>query len=169
MRNKQKTSSKKIRVVTDHCSGKDRRKEFKMKILHTLKVIELTASEMKQACKYGSDMYKQLVAARNDFPGFEVKEAKKVKKSKNDFSDLKMKDIKAYVEKRGTEEQKSHFNFISKRTITEEGEYVEPQSFLKIKEWFLNEFPELKKSRKEYREKIEKIYEEAAAKAEAAA
>lgn len=130
--------------------------------------VEMTAEEYKKAMTPGTNEYNTYREIRRDYPGIRA-EAVKSKKNKNDFSDLKKAHIKTYVEKHGTEEQKATFNFISKKRITEDGEYVEAQSFLKIKEWFLNEFPELKKSRKEYREKIEKIYEEAAAKAEAAA
>ena len=137
-----------------------------MTINYAKKAIELTSAEYKDAQQYDSDMYKQVREVRKDFPGFEVVEVKaKAKKSKNDFSDLTMKDIKVYVEKHGTDEQKEHFAFISKRRITEDGEYVEAQSFFEIKKWFLSEFSELKKARKEYREKIEEIYAAAAAKA----
>ena len=139
-----------------------------MTINFAVRSIELTAAEMKKAQKYGSDMYKELCTARRDNPGFKVVEVK-AKKSKNDFSDLTMKDIKVYVEKHGTDEQKEHFAFISKRRITEDGEYVEAQSFFEIKKWFLNEFPELKQARKEYRERIEEIYAAAEAKSEAVA
>ena len=135
-----------------------------MTINFAVRSIELTAAEMKEAQKYGSDMYKELCAARRDNPGFKVVEVK-AKKSKSDFADLNMKTIKAYVEKHGDDEQKEHFAFISKRRITEDGEYVEAQSFFEIKKWFLSEFSELKKARKEYREKVQKIYEAAEAKA----
>ena len=135
-----------------------------MTINYAKKAIELNSAEYKKAQKYGSDMYKELCTARRDNPGFKVVEVK-AKKSKNDFSDLTMKDIKVYVEKHGTDEQKEHFAFISKRRITEDGEYVEAQSFFEIKKWFLSEFSELKKARKEYREKVQKIYEAAEAKA----
>lgn len=137
-----------------------------MTINYEKKAIELTTAEMKEAKKYGSDMYNDLREARNDNPGFRVVEVK-AKKSRNDFSDLNMKTIKAYVEKHGSDEQKEHFEFISKKTITEDGEYVEPQSFFQIKKWFLEEFSELKQARKEYREKVQKIYEAAEAKAAA--
>ena len=102
--------------------------------------------------------------ARIDNPGFKVKEVK-ARKSKSDFGTLDMKTINAYVEKHGSDEQKANFKFISKTTIDEDGEYVEAQTFFEIKKWFLNEFPELKKARKDYREKIQKIYEAAEAKA----
>jgi hypothetical protein len=137
-----------------------------MTINFSLHTIELTTAEMKEAQKFGSDMYNMVREARIDNPGFNVKEVKaKAKKAKNDFGDLNMKTIKAYVEKHGTEEQKEHFAFISKKSIDAEGEYVEAQSFFEIKKWFLNEFTELKKARKDYREKVQAIYEAAEAKA----
>lgn len=137
-----------------------------MTINYEKKAIELTTAEMKEAKKFGSDMYKMVCEVRRDYPNFEVKEVK-TKKSKSDFSDLNMKTIKAYVEKRGSDEQKANFKFISQKTINEDGEYVEAQSFFEIKKWFLNEFPEIKQARKDYREKVQKIYEAAELKATA--
>lgn len=128
--------------------------------------IELTTAEMKEATKYGSEMYHSVMAARRDNPGYRVVEIK-AKKAKSDFANLDMKTIKAYVEKHGTEEQKEHFSFISKRSIGEDGEYCEAQPFFLIKQWFLNEFPEIKQGRKDYREKVQRIYEAAATKAAA--
>ena len=130
--------------------------------------IELNAAEMKEAKKYGSDMYRTVMDARRDNPGYRVVEVK-AKKSTSDFSKLNLKTIRAYVEKHGSEEQKKHFEFISKRTIDEDGEYCEAQPFFLIKQWFLNDFPEIKQGRKEYREKVQKIYDAAADKAAAAA
>ena len=137
-----------------------------MTINYNNNTIELTTAEMKEAQKYGSDMYNMVREARIDNPGFKVKEVK-AKKNKSDFSDLNMKTIKAYVEKRGSDEQKANFKFISQKTINEDGEYVEAQSFFEIKKWFLNEFHEIKQARKDYREKVQKIYEAAELKATA--
>lgn len=128
--------------------------------------IELTKSQMNEAMKYGSEMYNAVMAARRDNPGFRVVEIK-AKKAKSDFSNLNLKTIASYVEKNGTDEQKKNFALISKRTIGEDGEYCEAQPFFQIKAWFLAEFPEIKQSRKDYREKIQSIYEAAAAKAAA--
>ena len=133
------------------------------------KTIELTKAEMKAAMTYGTAEYNALQAIRRDYPGFEVIEAVKVKKSKNDFADLNMKTIRTYVEKHGSDAQKQSFAFISKRSIDEDGEYHEAQSFFEIKSWFLNEFPEIRKQRRDFREKIQKIYAAAEAKAQAAA
>ena len=125
--------------------------------------IELTKSEMTAAKQYGSEMYNAVMAARRDNPGYRVVEIK-AKKVKSDFANLDMKTIASYVEKHGNDEQKKNFAFISKRTIDEDGEYCEAQPFFLIKQWFLNEFPEIKQGRKEYREKVQNIFESAAAK-----
>ena len=47
-----------------------------MTINYEKKAIELTTAEMKEAKKFGSDMYKMVREARRDFAGFEVKEVK---------------------------------------------------------------------------------------------
>ena len=125
--------------------------------------IELTKSEMSEASKYGSDMYNAVMAARRDNPGYRVVEIK-AKKAKSDFANLNLKTIASYVEKNGTDEQKKHFAFISKRTIDEDGEYCEAQPFFQIKSWFLAEFPEIKRARKDYRERVQKIFESAGVK-----
>lgn len=76
--------------------------------------------------------------------------------------------IKDYVAKHGNDEQKESLDFMTKKRVdAESGEYSEPVSFLEIKNWFLNEFPELKKQHAEYRQKVQKILDAAANKAAA--
>ena len=160
MRKTKQTSlpnKKKNRVATNA------RKVTTMTINFNRGTIELTSTEMKSAMIYGSDTYKDLQAARRDYPTFKTVEIK-AKRNNNDFSDLTLKAISAYVELRGTEAQKEHFAFISKRTIDEDGAYCEPQPFFIIKQWFLATFPELKAERKAYREKVQAILDEAKAK-----
>ena len=122
--------------------------------------IELTTAETKNAFTFGTKEYKNLQTARRDYPGFEVVTIS-TKRNRNDFSDLDMKTIRAYVEVNGTEDQKEHFAFISKRRIDEDGAYCEALPFFQIKEWFLNTFPEIKAERKAYREKVQAILNEA--------
>ncbi len=155
-------TAKKIWVATDA------RKGITMKVNYTNNSIELTESEVDAASAYGSDAYRELLNARTENPGFAIRVIKG-KRSKSDFAELNMKTIRSYVEKHGTDEQKAHFAFITKRTIDDDGEYCEPQSFFQIKSWFLNEFPEIRQSRKDYRAEVQRIYNEALAKAEAAA
>ena len=105
-----------------------------------------------------------LQTIRRDYPNFKVVEIKS-KKNKADFADLNMNTIRSYVLKHGSNEQKMTFAFISKKSIDEDGEYHEAQSFFQIKSWFLNEFSEVKQQRKDFRKKILDIYEAAAVKA----
>ena len=137
-----------------------------MKTNEAKKVIEMSAKEYDLAMTYGTEEYKALRELRNDHPGFKPIVIKP-KKAKSDFANLDMKTIKSYVEKHGTDEQKANFALISKRTIDEDGEYCEAQSFFQIKAWFLAEFPEIKQGRKDYREAVQKIYDAAAEKAAA--
>ncbi len=139
-----------------------------MKINEKIKTIELTKAEMKDAMTVGSELYRLLQEARRDYPGFKPV-VERPKRNTSDFSGLDMKTIRLYVTKHGTEKQKNDFALLSERTITEDGEYREVQSFFEIKKWFLNEFPEIKQARKDYREKVLEIYRSAEAKAEAAA
>ena len=161
-RGKNKTS-KTNKGSDRRCSGKDCRKGKTMKINMNKKTIELNKAEMKKAMVFGNVEYDNLQIVRRDYPNFKVVEIK-VKKNNSDFANLKMDDIKGFVEKYGSEEQKASFAFISKRSVDEDGEYCEPQSFFQIKTWFLNEFPEFKQIRKDYRQKIVSIYDAASAK-----
>lgn len=138
-----------------------------MTINERTKKIEMTAAEYKKAMTTGTTENREYRELRREFPGFSAMKVVS-KKSKNDFSDLTMKKIKAHVEKYGTEEQKAAFAELSKCHTNKDGKSVMDESFLKVKAWFLNEF-ELKKSLKENREKIEGIYAAAAAKAQAVA
>lgn len=126
--------------------------------------IELTAAEMKEARKFGTMEYRNLQEARRDYPDFAV--VKKQARSKSDFAGLNLKTIKTYVAKHGDDQQKEKLNFMTKKRVdVESGEYIEPTSFFEIKKWFLNEFPELKKQRAEYRQRVQEILDSAAAKA----
>ena len=110
-----------------------------MNIMFSSSTIELTKAEMKEAQKYGSEMYKELMNARRDNPGFRVVEIK-AKKVKTPLDRLNMATIKAYVKDHGSPEQKEKFLAISSPHYTEDV-YIEAKSFVEIKKWFLTEFP----------------------------
>ena len=127
------------------------------------KIIEMTAAEYKNAMTFGTEEFEALCRIRELFPGFKPAVVS-TKNGKSDFAKLDMKTIKAYVLKHGSDEQKEKFAFISKRTVKEDGEYREAQPFFQIKSWFLKEFPEIRQSVKDYREKVQRIYDDADAK-----
>ncbi len=108
------------------------------------KTIELSKAEMTRASKYGSDEYKDLMAARRDNPGFRVVEIKVKKTAKTPLDRLTLPQIRAYVKANGDERQKMEFLTISTTTIDENGILCPAQSFFEIKKWFLVEFPQYK-------------------------
>ena len=156
-----------------------------MTINFNTKTIELTKTEMTEASKYGSEMYRNLMDARRDNPDFRVTEIKtKAKKFKTPLDSLNLATIKAYVKVNGSADQKQKFLTISNATIDEDGIFHAAQSFFDIKKWFLAEFPQYKAALEAHDAEIvrifnavdakiaeaqKKIAEEARAKAEAEA
>jgi len=145
-RGKQKRTSKTNWVAPRISQSPKAQKGSIMTINFSAKTIALSASEMKAASKYNSDMYNALRDARNDNPGFAVV-TEKAKKSKAAFAGLTKEIIAKYVEKNGTDEQKADFENLTKKTIDEDTLEVAPAaSFFEIKKWFLGSFPEVKKT-----------------------
>ena len=129
-----------------------------MTINFNAKTIELTTAEMREASKYGSQAYRDLMDARRDNPGYRTVE-KKVKRTKSVFDNLTMADIRAYVKEHGTPEQKKQFLTISTAHITDDGVYLPAQSFFEIKKWFLAEFPQYKESMEQHNAEIIRIFD----------
>ncbi len=138
-----------------------------MKIDFARSVIELTKAEMKEVQNYGSEMYRELMNARRDNPGFRVVEIK-AKKVKTPLDKLNMATIKAYVKAHGNPEQKEEFLAISIPHYTEDDIYIEAKSFVEIKKWFLAQFPEYKKAIDDHDTEMKKIFKSVNDKIEAA-
>ena len=138
-----------------------------MKIDFACSVIELTKAEMKEAQKYGSEMYKELMNARRDNPGFRVVEIK-AKKFKTPLDKLNMATIKAYVKAHGSPDQKNEFLVISTPHYTEDDVYIEAKPFVEIKKWFLAEFPKYREAMDNHEAEMKKIFDAVNAKIEAA-
>ena len=138
-----------------------------MKIDFACSVIELTKAEMKEAQNYGSEMYRELMNARRDNPGFRVVEIK-AKKVKTPLDKLNMATIKAYVKAHGSPEQKQAFLDISVPHYSDDGVYIEAKPFFEIKKWFLAEFPEYKEALDNHEAEMKKIFDAVDAKIEAA-
>ena len=131
-----------------------------MTINFNTKTIELTKTEMTDASKYGSQMYRDLMDARRDNPDFRVVEIKsKTKKVKSPLDSLNLATIKAYVKMNGSPEQKQKFLTISNATITEEGAILPAKSFPEIKKWFLVEFPKYKAALEAHEAEMNRIFD----------
>lgn len=125
-----------------------------------MKTIELTKTEMKDASKYNSEMYRNLMNARRDNPDYRVVETKtKAKKTKSPLNNLTLDAIKAYVKANGSPEQKKHFLRISTTTYDENGVLYLAESFFEIKKWFLAEFPQYKAALEAHNTEISRIYD----------
>ncbi len=129
-----------------------------MNINFNKNTIELTTAEMNEAKKYGSQAYMDLMGARRDNPGYRVVEVK-AKRTKTALDSIDMKMIKSYVKDHGSEDQKREFLRLTTPTITEDGLYMEAQSFFVVKKWFLAEFPQVKDVCQKHIEAVREINE----------
>ena len=123
------------------------------------KSIEMNAKEYDLAMTYGTEEYHALREIRNDYPGFAA-EIVSVKKPVKVKDKLNMKTIKAYVKAHATDDQKAEFENIAFPHITDEGVYIEAQSFFQIRKWFYAQFPEYKKAVDDYQTMIDGIFKE---------
>ena len=129
-----------------------------MNINFNNKTIELTKTEMRNASKYGSQAYRDLMDARRDNPDFRVTEIKVKKIAKTPLDRLNIATIKAYVKANGSTEQKKELLTISTATITEDGVILPAKSFPEIKKWFLAEFPQYKAALEAHDNEIARIF-----------
>ena len=136
-----------------------------MTINYSLRSLELSATEWSEAMTFGTPAYNALQTAKRDNPGFQVVKPK-AKKSNADFARLTAKSIKRYVEANGSDEQKANDRTLTTRTIDAFGTIYEPAKFMKVKSWFLKEFPQVKDELVAHRAKVQAILDEAEAKAE---
>ena len=123
------------------------------------KKIELTKNEMNEAKKYGSQAYIDLMNARRDNPDYAVVEIK-AKRVKTPLDKLTMASMKAYIKAHGTPEQKQMFLDISTPHYTDKGVYVAALPFFDVKKWFLNAFPEYKKTIEAHEAEMARLFRE---------
>ena len=106
--------------------------------------IEMSKKEAKAAAKFGSDEYKDLQAARKDYPNFKVVTVtRKSTAKKNPFKGLTYEYMKMYIEKHDDDDKSIMAEYKMLRGLTDEAEEVLAESFtyLEMKDWFLKKFP----------------------------
>ena len=109
-----------------------------MKINYNARQIEMTKKESKEAAKYGSEAYKQLIEIQRDLPEFTITIREVSHKSTNKgFSYDKME---MYVMAYGTDEQKAQFK--SMRSVAKDSMGGIGSAYKEIKAWFNATFPE---------------------------
>ena len=90
------------------------------------------------ASKYGSDEYKEVQAARADYPNFKVVTRKSAKRHDN-LKGLTYEVMESYIADHDNEEgtNKSHYDFL--RGLSKEK--ASSSTYGEIKKWFLNTYP----------------------------
>lgn len=110
-----------------------------MKLNFKNRTIELTKAEARRAAKIGTEEYTQILEAKNSFPNFQIK-IMPARKSSYDLKGLTYEFMERYISINGTEEKLKEFNKM--RDYNDEIGRADPYG--KIKQWFLDNFPQIK-------------------------
>ena len=127
------------------------------------KTIEMTTNEAKKAGKIGTPEFKELRAYQEVYPTFTI-EIKAPAKRKNEFKGLTYDYMKSYIKEHDDGDGKKMEQFLSLIGQDKDGkiEDTEVAGYLDVKDWFLKQFPDIKKSKENRREEIKKILASAA-------
>ena len=130
-----------------------------IKINKANRTIEVTKAFANKASKFGSDEYKMLKEACNDFPTFRVV-TKSAGKRKGTFKGLTITYMKDYIEKHDTENKENMKDFCILCGRNENWEIVDLARMVtygEIRSWFLKKYPVFN----EYTEKVNKVLQSA--------
>ena len=113
------------------------------------KTIEMSKNEAKKAGKIDTKEFKELRAYQEIYPTFTI-DIKAPAKRKNE---------KSYIKKHDDEDGKKMAQFLSLTGQDEHGKIdgIEFAGYLYVKDWFLDQFPEIKKSKEARRQQIQDI------------
>lgn len=115
---------------------------------HKNGTIELTKAFYNASCKFGTDEYKMLQEARHDYPKYKVVTVKpKAKNTRDCYKGLDLGFIEMYIEKHDDEEHKimATFKMLCAKDDESKAMDLKAESFLKIRAWFLEKYPEVEK------------------------
>ena len=119
-----------------------------MTINYTSMTIEMTKAESKAAGKFGTDAYKDLITAMQQFPNYKILVvARAATKKSYDYKGLTYDYMKKYIEKHDDEKQSIMNEYKNLRGESEEAKaaLADSCSYQEIKSWFLAKFPEIEK------------------------
>lgn len=127
------------------------------------KTIEMSKSEAKKAGKIGTPEFKELRAYQELYPTYTV-EIKAPAKRKNEYKGLTYDYMKSYIKEHDDGDGKKMEQFLSLIGQDKDGkiEDTEVAGYLDVKDWFLKQFPEIKKAKETRRDEIKKILASAA-------
>ncbi len=108
-----------------------------MKINYAKKEIEMTKKESKEASKFGTETYNNLVVIKRDFPDFAIVIKETVRK--NSSKGYSYDRMETYISAYGSDTQKEQFKAMR---ITSKDSMERGKAYKEIKEWFNETFPE---------------------------
>ena len=130
---------------------------------HKTRTIEVTKKFYAAASKYNSEEEILLRGAQQNNPGYKVEVISR--KTKSTYKGLDYDFMTTYIKKHDDAEKSKMATFLEMRALTAEAIAMDasPADYLTVKEWFLNEFPEIEAfhdKRKQMLANIEKKNEE---------
>ena len=131
------------------------------------KKIEMSKSEAKEAGKLNTEKFHELRQFMAAYPGYEV-QIKAPAKRKVELKGLDYKYMRNYIQKCEREDKDKimeKFNTLiaqDKKAGKEGYENIEAAGYLKVREWFLSTFPEIKQTRDDHKKKVQAILDKVA-------
>ena len=119
-----------------------------MTINYISMTIEMTKAESKAASKFGTDAYKDLIAAMQQFPNYKIQVATRAATKKScDYKGLTYDYMEKYIQAHDNESNsiKTEYDALRGNTAEAIDALAESCSYQEIKKWFLNKFPEIEK------------------------
>ena len=117
-----------------------------MTINYTSMTIEMTKAESKAAGTFGTDAYKDLIAAMQQFPTYKILVVTRAATKKTcEYKGLTYDYMKKYIEKHDDENKTIMNEYENLRGVSVEAKaaLADSCSYKEIKAWFLNRFPEI--------------------------
>ena len=116
-----------------------------MTINYTSMTIEMTKAESKAAGKFGTDAYKDLIAAMQQFPNYKILVATRAATKKScDFKGLTYDYMEKYIQAHD-EDQSIMKEYLMLRGLSNEAQeaLADSCSYQETKKWFLGKFTEI--------------------------
>lgn len=131
------------------------------KLNHANETIELTKQFAKASGKYDSEEYKLLMEVKKDFPNYKivVKDTPKRKQPKDNYKGLTYEYMERYIKTKENHEELLKEFYELRGIGTGYDAIIKTASYIQVKKWFLNAFPEIdayKDARKEACEEIDR-------------
>ncbi len=125
-----------------------------MTINFEARTIEMTKAEAKEAGKYNSDKYNELVDIRSKFPTFRIV-TKSAAKKRDTYKGLTYNYMEKYIAEHTKEDDVRRAEFDKLRGYADGKKNIlaETASYGEVKVWFLMAFPEIE----EYNNKVEEL------------